>query len=239
MPETAENVATERGIGRSDQDAYALRSQKRTAAAVAAGRFAEEIVPVTVPKSRDESTVVSTDEHPRPETTLAALAKLKGLVRPDGTITAGNSSGVNDGAGAVLIASSAAARQHGLTPMARVVAAASAGVAPRVMGLGPIPAIRKVLNRARLTIDDIAVLEINEAFAAQVLAVLRELGLPDDADQVNPNGGAIALGHPLGASGVRLIATAAYQLHRTNGRHALCAMCVGVGQGIALLMEHV
>jgi 3-oxoadipyl-CoA thiolase len=239
MPQTAENVAEEFGIARADQDAYALRSQQRTAEAVAAGRLTEEIVPVAVPRPRGESVVVTSDEHPRPETTLSALARLKGLVRPDGTITAGNSSGVNDGAGAVLVASEAAARRHGLTPMARVVATASAGVAPRVMGLGPVPAIQRVLTRAGLALGRIAVLELNEAFAAQVLAGLRALGLPDDAPHVNPNGGAIALGHPLGASGVRLVATAVYQLRRTAGRYALCAMCVGVGQGIALLLERV
>jgi 3-oxoadipyl-CoA thiolase len=239
MPETAENVAAEFRISRPDQDDYALRSQQRTAAAVAAGHLAEEIVPVTVPRPRGESAVVTADEHPRPETTRAALARLKGLVRPDGTVTAGNASGVNDGAGAVLVASEAAAHKHGLTPMARVVAAASAGVVPRVMGLGPVPAIQKVLQRAGLVLGDINVLELNEAFAAQVLAVLRALGIADDAPNVNPNGGAIALGHPLGASGVRLVATAVYHLLRTGGRYALCAMCVGVGQGIALVLERV
>jgi 3-oxoadipyl-CoA thiolase len=239
MPETAENVAVEFGIARADQDAYALRSQQRTAAAVAAGRLAEEIVPVTVALPRGAAAVVTVDEHPRPETTLSGLARLKGLVRPDGTVTAGNASGVNDGAGAVLLASEGAARRYGLAPMARVVTAASAGVAPRVMGLGPVPAIRKVLDRAGVALGDIGVLELNEAFAAQVLAVLRGLGVPDDALHVNPNGGAIALGHPLGASGVRLVAAAVYQLRRTGGRYALCAMCVGVGQGIALLLERV
>jgi 3-oxoadipyl-CoA thiolase len=239
MPETAENVATEYGIARADQDACALRSQQRTAAAVTAGLLSEELVPVTVARPRGESMLITADEHPRPETTLAALAKLKGLVRPDGTVTAGNASGVNDGAGAVLVASETAVRKHGLTPMARVVAAASAGVAPRVMGLGPVPAIRKVLNRAGLALSDVGVVELNEAFAAQVLAVLRALGLADDAPHVNPNGGAIALGHPLGASGVRLVATAVYHVQRTRTRYALCAMCVGVGQGIAIVLERV
>jgi 3-oxoadipyl-CoA thiolase len=239
MPETAENVAAEFRIARADQDAFALQSQQRTAAALAAGWLAEEIVPVPVPRPKGESAVETRDEHPRPETTLAALAALKGLVKPNGTVTAGNSTGINDGAGAVLLASAAAARRHGLTPLARVVASAVAGVAPRIMGVGPAPAMRKVLAQAGLTLGDINVIELNEAFAAQVLAALRDLGLVDDAPHVNPNGGAIALGHPLGASGVRLVTAALYHLRRTGGRYALCAMCIGVGQGIALIIERV
>jgi 3-oxoadipyl-CoA thiolase len=239
MPETAENVAEEFRIARADQDAFALRSQQRTAAALAAGWLAEEIVPVPVPRVKWESAVETRDEQPRPETTLAALATLKGLVKPNGTVTAGNSTGINDGAGAVLLASATAARRHGLTPLARVVASAVAGVAPRIMGIGPAPAIRKVLARAGVALGDADVIEVNEAFAAQVLAVLRDVGLADDAPHVNPNGGAIALGHPLGASGVRLVTTALYHLRRTEGRYALCAMCIGVGQGIALIIERV
>jgi len=238
MPETAENVATEFGIARADQDAFALRSQQRTTAAIAAGRLAEEIVPVTVPAKKGDPVIVSRDEHPR-ETTLEALASLKGLVRPDGTVTAGNASGVNDGACATLIASEDAARRHGLTPRARVVAAAAAGVAPRIMGFGPAPAMRKVLALAKLELADIDVIELNEAFAAQALAVTRDQGLADDDPRVNANGGAIALGHPLGASGARLVTTALYQLHRTGGRYALCTMCIGVGQGIAVIIERV
>ena len=238
MPETAENVATDFAISRADQDAFALRSQQRTAAAMEAGRLAEEIVPVTLPQKKGEPLVFSQDEHPR-ATTLEALAKLKGVVRPDGTVTAGNASGVNDGAAAVLLASEAAAARHGLTPRARVVAAASAGVAPRIMGFGPAPAMRKVLAVAGLTLADMDVIELNEAFAAQALAVTRDHGLPDDAEHVNPNGGAIALGHPLGASGARLVTTALYELQRRGGRYALCTMCIGVGQGIALIIERV
>jgi 3-oxoadipyl-CoA thiolase len=238
MPETAENVATEFRISRADQDAFAWRSQQRAAAAIAAGRLADEIVPVTLPARKGDPVIVSRDEHPR-ETTAESLVKLKGIVRPDGTVTAGNASGVNDGACAVLLASEDACRRHGLTPKARVVAAAAAGVAPRIMGFGPAPASRKVLAKAGLTLADIDVIELNEAFAAQALAVTRDLGLPDDAANVNPNGGAIALGHPLGASGARLVTTALYQLHRTGGRYALCTMCIGVGQGIAIIIERV
>jgi len=238
MPETAENVATDFGISRADQDAFALRSQQRTAAAIAAGRLAEEIVPVSIPQKKGEPIVFAQDEHPR-ATTLETLAKLKGVVRPDGTVTAGNASGVNDGAAAVLLASEAAAVRHGLTPRARVVAAASAGVAPRIMGFGPAPAMHKVLAVAGLTLADMDVIELNEAFAAQALAVTRDHGLPDDAAHVNPNGGAIALGHPLGASGARLVTTALYELERRGGRYALCTMCIGVGQGIALIIERV
>jgi len=238
MPETAENVAAEFGVARADQDAFALRSQQRATAAIAAGRLAEEIVPVTVPAKKGEAVAVSRDEHPR-ETTLEALAKLKGIVRPDGTVTAGNASGVNDGACATLIASGDAARLHGLTPRARIVAAAVAGVAPRIMGFGPAPAMRKVLALAKLTLAEMDVIELNEAFAAQALAVTRDHGLADDDPRVNPNGGAIALGHPLGASGARLVTTALYQLARTRGRYALCTMCIGVGQGIAIIIERV
>jgi acetyl-CoA acyltransferase len=238
MPETAENVATDFKVSRADQDAFALRSQQRAAAAIAAGRLNDEIIPVTLSAKKGESAVVSRDEHPR-ETTAESLAKLKGIVRPDGTVTAGNASGVNDGACALLLASEDAAVRHGLTPMARVVAAAAAGVAPRIMGFGPAPATRRVLAKAGLTLADIDVIELNEAFAAQALAVTRDLGLADDAANVNPNGGAIALGHPLGASGARLVTTALYQLHRTGGRYALCTMCIGVGQGIALIIERI
>ena len=238
MPETAENVAQEFGIARADQDAFALRSQQRAAAAIAAGRMADQIVPVSVAQKRGDPVIVTTDEHPR-ATSLEALAKLKGVVRPDGTVTAGNASGVNDGACALIVASEAAAERHGLTPRARVVAAAVAGVAPRIMGFGPAPATRKVLALAGLDLSRMDVIELNEAFAAQALAVTRDLGLPDDAAHVNPDGGAIALGHPLGASGARLVTTALYQLQRGGGRHALCTMCIGVGQGIAMVIERV
>ncbi len=238
MPETAENVAEQFKIGRTDQDAFALRSQARALAAIAAGRLAQEIVPVTIPQKKGDAIIVSRDEHPR-ETTIEALAKLKGVVRPDGTVTAGNASGVNDGACALLLASEGAARKHGLTPKARVIAAAVAGVAPRIMGFGPAPAMRKVLEKAGLKLSQMDVIELNEAFAAQALAVTRDHGLPDDATHVNPNGGAIALGHPLGASGARLVTTAMYQLHRAGGRYALAAMCIGVGQGIAVIIERV
>ena len=238
MAETAENVAAEWKVSRADQDAFALRSQQRAGAAIAAGRFDDEIVPVTVPQRKGPVTV-SADEHPRPDTTLEALSRLKPIVRPDGTVTAGNASGINDGACAILLASEEAVRSHHLTPRARFVASAVAGVAPRVMGIGPVPASRKVLTRAGLTVDQLDVIELNEAFAAQGLAVLRDLGLADDAAQVNPNGGAIAIGHPLGASGARLVTTAMYQLGRTNGRYALCTMCIGVGQGIAVVIERV
>ena len=238
MPETAENVAEEFKVARADQDAFALRSQQRAAAAIDAGRLAEEIVPVSIPSRKGDPTVVSRDEHPR-ATTLEALAKLKGVVKPDGTVTAGNASGVNDGACATLIASEAAARKHGLVPRARIVASAVAGVAPRIMGFGPAPASRKALALAKLSIADVDVIELNEAFAAQALAVTRDLGLPDDAAHVNPNGGAIALGHPLGASGARLATTACYELHRRRGRYALATICIGVGQGIAMVIERV
>jgi acetyl-CoA acyltransferase len=238
MPETAENVAADCRVGRDDQDAFALRSQARAAAAIAAGRLAEEIVPVAVPQRKGDALVVAQDEHPR-ETTLEALARLKPIVRPDGTVTAGNASGVNDGACALLIASEAAATRHGLTPRARVLGMATAGVPPRVMGLGPAPATEKLLARLGMRIGEFDVIELNEAFAAQALAVLRMLGVPDDAPQVNPNGGAIALGHPLGASGARLATTAMYELVRRGGRYALATMCIGVGQGIALAIERV
>jgi 3-oxoadipyl-CoA thiolase len=238
MPETAENVAAQFGIARADQDAFALRSQQRAAAAIAAGRLAEEIVAVTLPAKKGDPVVVAQDEHPR-ATTLESLAKLKGVVRPDGTVTAGNASGVNDGACATIIASADTAKRHGLTPRARIVAAAVAGVAPRIMGFAPAPASRKALALAGLAIGDIDVIELNEAFAAQALAVTRNLGLPDDAAHVNPNGGAIALGHPLGASGARLATTAMYELHRRGGRYALATMCIGVGQGIAVVIERV
>ena len=238
MPETAENVAAEWRVSRADQDAFAYRSQKRAAAAAAGGRLAEEIVPVTI-QQRKGSTVVAVDEHPRADTTLEALAALKPVVRPDGTVTAGNASGINDGACAVLLASEAAVKEHGLTPRARYVAGAVAGVAPRVMGVGPVPATKKVLALAGLTIGQMDIIELNEAFAAQTLAVLRDLEVADDAPHVNPNGGAIALGHPLGASGARLVTTATYQLARTKGRYALCTMCIGVGQGISVVIERV
>jgi 3-oxoadipyl-CoA thiolase len=239
MPETAENVAEEWHISREDQDAFALRSQQRAAEAMRTGRLAEEIVTVTVSGKKGDSQVVSKDEQPRPETTLEALAKLKPIVKPTGTVTAGNASSINDGACALLLASEAAAKKYGLTPKARVLASASAGVLPRVMGIGPVPATRKVLAKSGLKLSDMDVIELNEAFAAQALAVLRDLGLSDDAAHVNPNGGAIAIGHPLGASGARLATTALNQLHRTGGRHALCTMCIGVGQGIAVILERV
>ena len=238
MPETAENVAREFNVSRADQDAFALRSQQRTADAIAAGRLAGEIVPVTIHAGKGDPAIVSQDEHPR-ATTLEALAKLKGIVRPDGTVTAGNASGVNDGACALLLASEEAAKRHGLTARARIVAAAAAGVPPRIMGFGPAPATEKALLKAGLALGDMDVIELNEAFAAQALAVTRHLGLPDDSPRVNPNGGAIALGHPLGASGARLVTTALYELERRGGRYALCTMCIGVGQGIALVLERV
>ena len=238
MPETAENVATDYKVSRPDQDAFALRSQQRALAAQAAGTLAEEIVPVTIPAKKGEAVVVSKDEHPR-ETSLEALGKLKPVVREGGTVTAGNASGVNDGACAMVIATEAAAKKHGLTPRARIVGMNSGGVAPRVMGIGPIPAVNKLLARLGIPIDEVDVIELNEAFAAQALAVVRALGVADDAPHLNPNGGAIALGHPLGASGARLVTTAMYQLRRTNGRYALCTMCIGVGQGSALLIERV
>jgi acetyl-CoA acyltransferase len=239
MPETAENVAEDWHISRQDQDAFALRSQQRTADAAGRGYFEEEIVPVRVSGKKGEAVVVSQDEQPRPDTTLAALAKLKPIVKPSGTVTAGNASSVNDGAGALLLASELAVAKHGLAPRARVVTSAAAGVLPRVMGIGPVPAVHKVLAQAKLQLDDMNVIELNEAFAAQSLAVLRDLGLADDAAHVNPNGGAISIGHPLGASGARLIMTAVNQLKRTAGRYALCTMCIGVGQGIAMILERV
>ncbi|SIQ91443.1 acetyl-CoA C-acetyltransferase [Paracoccus thiocyanatus] len=239
MPQTADNVAADFAVSRADQDAFAARSQARWDAAQKAGVFADEIVPVTVPQKKGEPVVVDTDEHPRPGTTAETLAKLKGVNGPDLTVTAGNASGVNDGAAALAILSGAAAERHGLLPKARIVAMAAAGVEPRIMGIGPAPAAKKVLARAGLTIGQMDVIELNEAFASQALATLRDLGLPDDAAHVNPNGGAIALGHPLGMSGARLVTTAMYQLHRTGGRYALCTMCIGVGQGIALIIERV
>ena len=238
MPETAENVADDFNIARADQDAFALRSQERAARAIADGVFKEEIVPVAIPQRRGDPIVFDTDEHPR-ATSAEALAKLKGVVRPDGSVTAGNASGVNDGACALLLASEAAVEKYGLKPKARVIAMATAGLEPRIMGYGPAPAVEKVLAKTGLGIADMDVVELNEAFAAQGLAVTRALGLPDDAEHVNPNGGAIALGHPLGASGARLVTTAMYQLQRTGGRYALCTMCIGVGQGVAVIIEKV
>jgi 3-oxoadipyl-CoA thiolase len=237
MGETAENVAEQFRVSREDQDAFALESQLRTARALSEGFLSEEIVPVVIPQRKGGDVTVDRDEHPRPDSTREGLARLKPSFRPNGTVTAGNASGVNDGACALLIASEEAAREHGLAPRARIVATAVAGVAPRVMGIGPVPATRKVLAMTGLTIGQMDVIELNEAFAAQGLSVMRELGLPDDAPHVNPNGGAIALGHPLGMSGARLVATAVHQLHRIRGRYALCTMCIGVGQGIALILE--
>ncbi len=239
MPETGEIVAEEFRISREDQDAFALRSQQRAADAIRSCRMAQEIVPVPLPQKKGEPLLFSVDEHPRPDTTLEALSRLKGIVKPGGTVTAGNASGVNDGACALLLASEAGARRHGLTPKARVVAAAATGVAPRIMGMGPAPATRKVLAKANLSLDQMSVIELNEAFASQALAVLRALGVADDAPHVNPNGGAIALGHPLGASGARLATAAMYQLLRTKTQYALCTMCIGVGQGIAVILERV
>jgi acetyl-CoA C-acetyltransferase len=238
MPETAENVATDFKIARDDQDKMALRSQQRAVAAQKAGFFDAEIVPVTIPQKKGDAIVVNKDEHPR-DTSLEALAKLKGVVRPDGSVTAGNASGVNDGACALLIAGEDAVKRQDLTPLGRIVGMATAGVAPRIMGIGPAPASKRVLELTGLELDQIDVIELNEAFAAQGLAVLRELGIADDDPRVNPNGGAIALGHPLGASGARLVTTALNQLHRTKGRYALCTMCIGVGQGIAMIVERV
>ena len=239
MPETADNVAGDFNISREDQDAFAARSQARWAIAQAAGLFNDEIAPVTITPRRGDPIIVAEDEHPRPGTTVEALAKLKAINGPDLTVTAGNASGVNDGAAALTILSSEAAKAQGLTPKARIVSMVAAGVEPRIMGIGPSPAAKKVLARAGLTIDQMDVIELNEAFASQALATLRDLGLPDDAEHVNPNGGAIAIGHPLGMSGARLVATAMYQLHRTGGRYALCTMCIGVGQGIAIIIERV
>jgi len=238
MPETAENVAREFHVSRADQDAFALRSQQRWAQAHAAGVFKDEIVPVTL-QGKKETRVVDTDEQPRADSSIEALAKLKGVVSPDGSVTAGNASSLNDGACALLLASGEAAARHDLTPRARVIGMATVGLAPRIMGFGPAPAVRKLLAQTGLRLDQMDVIELNEAFAAQGLAVLRDLGVPDDAAHVNPNGGAIALGHPLGASGARLVMTAVNQLHRTGGRYALCTMCIGVGQGIALIVERV
>ena len=238
MPETAENVAEDFRVSRADQDAFALRSQQKAAAAIASGRLAQEIVPVTVPRRKGAPILFDTDEHPR-QTSLEKLAGLKGVVRAEGSVTAGNASGVNDGAAALLIASADGAKANNLTPRARIVALATAGVAPRIMGIGPAPASAKALQKAGLSLDQMDVIELNEAFAAQGLAVLRELGLADDEARVNPNGGAIALGHPLGCSGARLVITALHELEARQGRFALCTMCIGVGQGIALIIERV
>ncbi|KRB60559.1 beta-ketoadipyl CoA thiolase [Rhizobium sp. Root708] len=239
MPQTADNVAADFGVSRADQDAFATRSQVRWAAAQEAGLFADELVAVKVAQKKGDPVVVDRDEHPRPGTTAEQLSRLKGVNGPDLSVTAGNASGVNDGAAAMVVASEAAARAQGLTPKARIVAMAAAGVEPRVMGIGPAPAARRVLERAGLSIGQMDVIELNEAFAAQALAVLRDLDVPDDAPHVNPNGGAIAMGHPLGMSGARLVTTATYQLHRQGGRYALCTMCIGVGQGIAIILERV
>ncbi|MEP5731649.1 MAG: 3-oxoadipyl-CoA thiolase [Sulfitobacter sp.] len=237
MPQTADNVAEDYEVNRADQDAFALRSQQRWAAAAAAGVFADEITPVTIPQRKGDALVVDSDEHPRPDTQADKLAKLRGINGPGHTVTAGNASGVNDGAAALLMASEQATKDHNLTPIARVVAMSAAGVEPRVMGIGPVPACQKVLARAGLGIEQMDVIELNEAFASQGLATLRALGVPDDAPHVNANGGAIAIGHPLGMSGARLVMTAALQLQRTQTRYALCTMCVGVGQGVALILE--
>ena len=239
MPETAENVAEDYQISREDQDAFALRSQTKAGRAMASGRLAREITPVTIPQRRGDAIVVDTDEHPRPETTIEQLARLKAPFRDGGSVTAGNASGVNDGAAAMIIASEAAASRHGLTPLARILGGATAGVAPRVMGIGPVPATQKLCARLGIKASDFDVVELNEAFAAQGLAVLRQLGLPDDGEHINPNGGAIALGHPLGMSGTRIAGSAALQLIETGGRLALATMCIGVGQGIACAIERV
>lgn len=239
MPETAENVAEDFNISREDQDAMALRSQQRTKKAIESGRMAEEIVPVSIPQRKGDPKIIDTDEHPRFDTTIETLSGLRAPFRDGGSVTAGNASGVNDGACALLMASKKTAEAMNLKPRARVIAMATAGVEPRIMGIGPAPASKKVLEKAGLSINDMDVIELNEAFAAQGLAVLRELGVPDDAAHVNPNGGAISLGHPLGMSGARLITTALYELEKTNGRYALCTMCIGVGQGIALIIERI
>ena len=235
MPETADNVAEEYGVSRQDQDAFAARSQARYAVAAEAGHFVDELISVSIPQRKGDPIVLDQDEHPRAGTDAAKLANLRGVNGPDKTVTAGNASGVNDGAAALLLGDEAAAKDA--DPLARIVGMAAAGVAPRVMGIGPVPAVRKVLERTGMTLDQMDTIELNEAFAAQGLAVLRELGLPDDAEHVNPNGGAIALGHPLGMSGARIVMTAAYHLRRTGGQHALCTMCVGVGQGVAIILE--
>jgi len=239
MPETAENVAAQFNINREDQDKFALASQQRTAAAQAKGFFQNEIIPVVIPQRKGEPVVVDTDEHPRASTTLEGLTKLKPVVKADGTVTAGNASGINDGAAALLIASDEAVAEYGLKARAKIIGSTVVGVEPRIMGFGPTPAIKKLLAQTGLTLDQMDVIELNEAFAAQALAVTRDLGLPDDAAHVNPNGGAIAIGHPLGASGARLVTTALNQLEQTGGKYALCSMCIGVGQGIALIIERV
>ncbi|WP_323740102.1 3-oxoadipyl-CoA thiolase [Acinetobacter oleivorans] len=239
MPQTAENVAEQFNVNRADQDQFALVSQQRTASAQAKGFFSKEIVPVEIPQRKGDAVVIDTDEHPRASTTLEGLSKLKPVVKADGTVTAGNASGINDGAAALLIASDEAVQAYNLKPRAKIIASTAVGVEPRIMGFAPAPAIKKLLKQANLTLEQMDVIELNEAFAAQALAVTRDLGLPDDSDKVNPNGGAIALGHPLGASGARLVTTALNQLERTGGRYALCSMCIGVGQGIALIIERV
>ena len=239
MAETAENVAAEFKVSRADQDAFAVRSQQRWAAAHAKGFFKPNLAPVTIPQKKGDPKIFDTDEHPRPETTIETLAKLKGVVKPDGTVTAGNASGVNDGSAALLLANEEQAKQQGLTPRARVVAMATAGLAPRIMGMGPVPAVRKVLARTGLKIEQMDVIELNEAFAAQGIACMRELGIPDGAVHVNANGGAIALGHPLGASGGRMVTDGLAQLHAIKGKYLLCTMCIGVGQGIAVVLERV
>ncbi|MDC4807997.1 3-oxoadipyl-CoA thiolase [Acinetobacter baumannii] len=239
MPQTAENVAEQFNVNRADQDQFALVSQQRTASAQAKGFFSKEIVAVEIPQRKGEAVVIDTDEHPRASTTLVALSKLKPVVKADGTVTAGNASGINDGAAALLIASDEAVQAYNLKPRAKIIASTAVGVEPRIMGFAPAPAIKKLLKQANLTLEQMDVIELNEAFAAQALAVTRDLGLPDDSDKVNPNGGAIALGHPLGASGARLVTTALNQLEQTGGRYALCSMCIGVGQGIALIIERV
>ncbi|WP_290089505.1 3-oxoadipyl-CoA thiolase [Acinetobacter pittii] len=239
MPQTAENVAEQFNVNRADQDQFALVSQQRTASAQAKGFFSKEIVAVEIPQRKGDAVVIDTDEHPRASTTLEALSKLKPVVKADGTVTAGNASGINDGAAALLIASDEAVQAYNLKPRAKIIASTAVGVEPRIMGFAPAPAIKKLLKQANLTLEQMDVIELNEAFAAQALAVTRDLGLPDDSDKVNPNGGAIALGHPLGASGARLVTTALNQLEQTGGRYALCSMCIGVGQGIALIIERV
>ncbi|WP_336964367.1 3-oxoadipyl-CoA thiolase [Acinetobacter pittii] len=239
MPQTAENVAEQFNVNRADQDQFALVSQQRTASAQAKGFFSKEIVPVEIPQRKGDAVVIDTDEHPRASTTLEGLSKLKPVVKADGSVTAGNASGINDGAAALLIASDEAVQAYNLKPRAKIIASTAVGVEPRIMGFAPAPAIKKLLKQANLTLDQMDVIELNEAFAAQALAVTRDLGLPDNSDKVNPNGGAIALGHPLGASGARLVTTALNQLEQTGGRYALCSMCIGVGQGIALIIERV